>query len=154
MMRISRRTLYAVAVAPVAVVFMAGCASSKTSSSTPAAGGSTSSTPAPASSASSTATATGTAAGTAVTATEKEFSIDLSTKTFAPGAYTFTVNNQGKYPHNLTVEGPGVDKQASPTLAGGKSGTLTVTLQKGSYELWCSVDSHKDKGMDMKIQVG
>ena len=61
--------------------------------------------------------------------------------------------NKGKFPHNLNVEGPGVDKQASATLQGGESGDLTVTLQAGSYEFWCSVDSHKEKGMDVKVTV-
>ena len=91
--------------------------------------------------------------GTPVTAVEKEFSITLSPSTFSPGTYTFNVENQGSFSHNLTIEGPGVDSQASPTLEGGKSGEVTVTLQKGSYELWCSVDSHKDQGMDITIDV-
>jgi uncharacterized cupredoxin-like copper-binding protein len=88
-----------------------------------------------------------------VTATEKEFSIALSRPSFTAGTYTFTVNNVGTFPHNLTVKGPGVDTKATSALQAGSSGQLTVTLQKGSYELWCSVDSHKDKGMDITIQV-
>ncbi len=88
-----------------------------------------------------------------MTANEQDFSITLSTKTFKAGAYTFTVHNAGKYPHNLTIQGPGADKAASPTTPGGGTGTVSVTLTKGSYELWCSVDSHKDKGMDMTITV-
>jgi uncharacterized cupredoxin-like copper-binding protein len=90
---------------------------------------------------------------TAVTATEQEFSIALSAKTFKAGTYTFTVHNAGKFPHNLTIEGPGVDKIASPTLPGGSTGNVSLTLRKGSYELWCSVDSHKDKGMELHIVV-
>lgn len=93
-------------------------------------------------------------AGTSVGVVEKEFSITLAKTSFTAGTYTFTVKNQGSFPHNLTIEGPGVDKMASPTLTEGQSGSVTVSLQKGSYELWCSVDSHKDKGMDMKITVG
>ena len=92
--------------------------------------------------------------GTSVGVVEKEFSITLDKKTFTAGSYTFTVKNQGSFPHNLTIEGPGVDKKKSPAMPGGQSGSLTVALQKGPYELWCSVDSHKDKGMDMKITVG
>ena len=88
-----------------------------------------------------------------VTATERDFSITLSRTTFTPGTYTFTVHNLGRYAHNLTIEGPAVDKVASPTTPGGGSASVTVTLQRGSYELWCSVDSHKDKGMDLTITV-
>jgi uncharacterized cupredoxin-like copper-binding protein len=90
---------------------------------------------------------------TVLTATEKEFSITLSQSAFKPGTYTFQVSNRGQFPHNLTLEGPGVDRQASPTLQPGQNGTVTVTLQAGSYEIWCSVDSHKDKGMQLKITV-
>ncbi|MFI6267182.1 plastocyanin/azurin family copper-binding protein [Micromonospora sp. NPDC051006] len=92
--------------------------------------------------------------GTTVTATEKEYSITLSTTTFTPGAYTFEVVNQGTMSHNLTIKGPGVDAQASPNVQPGATGQVTVTLQQGSYELWCSLDNHKALGMDTTIQVG
>ena len=94
------------------------------------------------------------ATGTKVTATEKEYSLTLSRTTFTPGAYTFDVANQGTMSHNLTINGPGVNAQASPTLAPGATGQVTVTLQQGSYELWCSIDNHKALGMDIRIQVG
>ena len=92
--------------------------------------------------------------GTSVGVIEKEFSITLATPSFTPGPYTFTIQNQGSFPHNLTIKGPGVDTKASPTMGRGESGSLTVALQKGSYELWCSVPGHKDRGMDMTIKVG
>ena len=85
--------------------------------------------------------------------TEKEFTITLSQTKFKPGTYTFTINNAGSFGHNLTIEGPGVDKKGSPIVAGGSSGSLTVALQPGSYELWCAVPGHKDRGMDMRIKV-
>ena len=92
--------------------------------------------------------------GTSVGVVEKEFSITLDKTSFTAGDYTFAIQNQGAFPHNLTIEGPGVDSKASPTLGAGESGSLTVALQKGSYELTCSVPGHKDKGMDIKITVG
>jgi len=92
--------------------------------------------------------------GTSVGVIEKEFSITLDKTSFTPGDYTFAIKNQGSFPHNLTIEGPGVDSKASPTLGAGESGSLTVALQKGSYELSCSVPGHKDRGMDIKITVG
>lgn len=117
-------------------------------------GTSTSSTTATTSAAGAAAPSSAAPVGTSVGVIEKEFSITLDKKSFTAGTYTFTVKNQGSFPHNLTIEGPGVDKKKSPTMPGGQSGSVTVALQKGSYELWCSVDSHKDKGMDMKITVG
>jgi plastocyanin len=94
-------------------------------------------------------------AGTAsVTVTETDFSIALSQTVFKPGAYTFTVVNQGQAPHNLAIEGPGIPRVVSQTVQGGASTRLSVPLQSGSYELWCTVDAHKERGMDKTIQVG
>jgi uncharacterized cupredoxin-like copper-binding protein len=91
--------------------------------------------------------------GTRVTVTETEYSIDLSTMEFTSGTYTFALHNQGAMPHNLNVSGPGVTTQTSTTVQPGGTGDLTVTLQSGTYEIWCSIDGHKDMGMDRDIQV-
>lgn len=131
-------------------LLLAGCGGDSTDETSGTGSGTTASTPP---SASTPSGSTDSGSGTTVTVTEKEFGIELSEKTFAAGAYTFKVTNQGKFPHNLVVKGPGVDSQASPTLQGGQSGDLSVTLQAGSYELWCSIDGHKAKGMDMTITV-
>ena len=101
-------------------------------------------------------TSAGTAAaapGTAMAVAESEFTITLPSKTLSAGTYTFKVTNKGKFAHNITVDGAGVQDKATPTLAPGSTGDLTVTLQKGSYEFYCSVDSHKDMGMDGTVQV-
>jgi plastocyanin len=95
----------------------------------------------------------GAAPGKATAVTESEFTITLPSKTLSAGTYTFKVTNKGKFAHNLTVDGAGVQDKATPTLAPGSTGDLTVTLQKGSYEFYCSVDSHKDMGMDLTVQV-
>lgn len=139
------KTTMAVAVGAGALLLLTGCSSKTKSSSTPSAGKSS---PSPAASPSSAA-----GPATTVTATETEFKITLSQSSFKAGTYTFKAVNQGKFPHNLAIAGPGVAFKASPIAKGGGSGALTVTLQAGSYELWCAVDSHKAKGMDMKITV-
>lgn len=130
-----------VLVVALTALLLGACGSSSTTTTPPA--GSTPSATAP--------TATG--AGTKVDVTEKEYAITLSQTTFAPGNYTFAIKNTGSIPHNLAIEGPGVDKQVSPTVTGGKSTTLTVALQAGTYELSCAVPGHKDQGMDLKIKV-
>jgi uncharacterized cupredoxin-like copper-binding protein len=101
-------------------------------------------------------TSAGTAAaapGTAMAVAESEFTITLPSKTLSAGTYTFKVTNKGKFAHNLTVDGAGVQDKATPTLAPGSTGDLTVSLQKGSYEFYCSVDGHKEMGMDVTVQV-
>ena len=102
---------------------------------------------------STSASATAAAPGTAMAVAESEFTITLPSKTLTAGTYTFNVTNKGKFAHSLTVDGAGVQDKATPTLAPGSTGDLTVTLQKGSYEFYCSVDSHKQMGMDVTVQV-
>lgn len=86
----------------------------------------------------------GAASGKTIDVTLKDFSIAVaSTGSLAPGTYTFHVTNNGPSSHNLTINGPGVSGQATPTFAAGAGQDLTVTLQKGSYDLFCSVPSHK-----------
>lgn len=116
--------------------------------------GSTSGAPTGGASPTSASTTSAAPQGTPVSVVEKEFSISLTPATLAAGTYSFTVHNEGSFAHNLNIQGPGVSQQASATVSPGQSAVLTVTLQKGSYELWCSVDSHKDRGMDLTLSVG
>ncbi len=113
---------------------------------------STASPPAP----TSTATGGGTSAsggGSTVDVTLKDFSITVAGgSTLTAGTYTFHVTNDGPSAHNLTVNGPGVANSATPTFGSGTK-DLTVTLQKGSYDLFCSVPGHKQLGMDTHITV-
>lgn len=92
--------------------------------------------------------------GTPVNVTLADFSIDVSGGTkLGSGTYTFNVTNNGPTGHNLTIEGPGVDNQATPTFTSGTQ-QLTVTLKNGTYEFFCSVPGHKEAGMDVKVTVG
>jgi uncharacterized cupredoxin-like copper-binding protein len=97
-------------------------------------------------------TATGQAA--TVTVTEKEYSLGLSQTQFAPGSYTFVANNAGTVAHALAIAGPGVAATQTSAISPGGKAQLTVTLQQGSYELWCPIDGHRALGMDTHIQVG
>ena len=130
--------------AALAALLLGACGGTSTNTATPSA----------ATIPTATSPSSATAVGTSVGVTEKEFSITLSQASLSPASYTFIIQNKGSFPHNLNIKGPGVDTETSPTLSAGQSGMLTVTLQKGSYELWCSVPGHKDKGMDLTIKVG
>lgn len=93
--------------------------------------------------------------GKQVMATETDFKIQLSGASLQPGSTTFVVVNKGKVAHSLEVNGPGVSDMRIPgTIAPGSSKRLTVTLQKGSYEIYCPVDGHKGLGMDLHVTVG
>ncbi|MEY9872947.1 putative cupredoxin-like copper-binding protein [Streptacidiphilus sp. MAP12-33] len=148
----------------VVALATSGCSSSKSTSSAvsspPAATSaapSTAASMAPSTAASMAASAAASAStsggATTVTVTETEFALHLSQSTFSPGAYTFVAKDSGQVSHALAISGPGVPTAQTATIGPGGSANLSVTLQKGSYELWCPVDSHKSLGMDTHITV-
>jgi len=103
---------------------------------------------------SSSTTSTTTAGGAqTVQVSEKEFKITLPSSTLKPGSYTFDLSNHGKIPHDLTIDGPGVNKEKTPVINGGRHATLKVKLEAGDYDFYCSVPGHKQLGMDVKVKV-
>ena len=94
--------------------------------------------------------------GQVVAVTESEFKIQLpAASSYKAGNYTFTVHNAGKIPHDVVVTGPGVPaNDKTPIIPAGGDATLKVTLQSGSYTLYCSVPGHKALGMVAKLSVG
>jgi uncharacterized cupredoxin-like copper-binding protein len=91
--------------------------------------------------------------GKTLTATEKEFSITLSQNSVAPGTYTLNAVNSGSITHALEINGPGVSDKSTGDISPTKSASLSVTLVKGSYEIWCPVANHKAMGMDTHLTV-
>jgi uncharacterized cupredoxin-like copper-binding protein len=92
------------------------------------------------------------AKATRITVTEREYHIALSRRTFRPGRVTFVVHNRGKIAHSLDIRGPGVSKRMRGTIRPGGSRTLVVRLSKGTYRLFCPVDSHAKLGMRTTIR--
>ncbi len=88
-----------------------------------------------------------------VKVSESEFKIALPSTSLKAGTFKLDLTNGGKIAHNLVVTGPQVNKASTPTIGPGKTASLTVTLVKGTYELYCSVPGHKQAGMDVKVTV-
>lgn len=111
-------------------------------------------TPTPTRTPTSPATGTPTARATIVTVTLTDFKITLSTTSLSPGPYTFVAEQRGQSPHALSIQGPGVETVTTPTIPpGGPSQRLNVTLQPGTYEMWCPVDNHRALGMEVTVTV-
>lgn len=89
--------------------------------------------------------------GAPVRAELDDFTITLSPSTLRPGTYTFVAQQQGQLPHALAIKGPGVDAVTPVIQLGGASQQLTVTLQPGTYELWCPVGNHRAQGMTVTV---
>ena len=88
----------------------------------------------------------------AITVTETEYKLDMPS-TVPSGQVTFHIVNNGTMPHNLEVEGQGVEQKLPANLTPGQSGDLTVNLTPGKYEVYCPVDGHKDLGMKLDLTV-
>ena len=87
---------------------------------------------------------------TTVEVIETEFKIALPSTQLKAGKITFQVKNEGKIPHDLAVKQTG-DKTA--LIPAGGTAELTVTLQPGTYLLYCTVPGHEAAGMKLDITV-
>jgi uncharacterized cupredoxin-like copper-binding protein len=92
--------------------------------------------------------------GNQVTVRMTDFHLTLAPQNFTPGTYTFIAVNAGQTEHAIEIAGPDVPGQRTPIVQPGQSARLTVTLQPGSYEMYCPVDGHKGEGMDTYFSVG
>lgn len=84
---------------------------------------------------------------------ETDFELTPSTVTIdKAGTYAFEATNDGQTDHALEIEGEGVEAETE-TLAPGESGSVTVDLEAGTYEMYCPVGNHKDLGMEGEVSV-
>lgn len=88
---------------------------------------------------------------TVVTASATEYAYELSTTTVPAGAVSFELTNNGSMSHDLVLEGdPG---GGTEVIGSGETATFTVTLEPGTYTLYCSVGNHRAQGMEVEITV-
>jgi glucose/arabinose dehydrogenase/uncharacterized cupredoxin-like copper-binding protein len=92
------------------------------------------------------------AMGETVAVSLMEFAIDMPSELPA-GPTTFEITNDGTIEHNFEVEGQGIEEELPENLAPGASGTLTVDLAPGTYEVYCPVGNHADEGMRVELTV-
>jgi len=132
-MTLSLRSSVRLLVLPTALValVLAGCGSSKKSTSTAA------STPAPAATTSTPAPASGGGSTVKLAAAASALKFDKTSLTAKAGKVSLAMSNPqaSQAPHGIAVEGNGVDKDG-PVVQGGGTSTVTVTLSSptGSCE--------------------
>lgn len=80
------------------------------------------------------------------------FKFDKTSLDASAGKVTIDLTNDSSVPHNVTIEGSGIDEVATDTVTG-DSASVSVDLPAGTYEYYCSVDGHKDAGMKGTLTV-
>lgn len=81
-----------------------------------------------------------------------EYGYDLGSTEIAAGTYTFDFSNVGSMQHDLRIEGGGLD-DGTAVIGPGETDSLTVTLEPGTYTIYCSVGNHRAQGMEVEITV-
>jgi plastocyanin len=76
---------------------------------------------------------------------------DTTELTTSAGEVTIELVNDSGTPHNVEVEGNGVEEE-SETITSGTT-DLKLNLEPGEYEFYCAVDGHKDAGMEGTLTV-
>jgi uncharacterized cupredoxin-like copper-binding protein len=100
-----------------------------------------------------TGTSTGGGGGQSLQIGEKEWALDPSSPSVSKaGTVTIHVVNDGSFGHALEIEGNGVEEEIDEIGAGG-SADLTVDLKPGTYEIYCPISDHRQKGMEGTLTV-
>jgi plastocyanin len=76
---------------------------------------------------------------------------DQTELTAPAGEVTIHLTNDAQIPHNVEVEGNGVE-EVSDTVTGADT-SLTLTLEPGEYEFYCAVPGHREGGMEGTLTV-
>ena len=101
---------------------------------------------------SDTSTSTTAESSSSIDVSETEFKIDPADPTAKTGVVDFNVSNDGQIVHNLEVEGNGVE-EVTDDIEPGSTAQLSVDLKPGTYEIYCSIDSHREQGMEGELTV-
>lgn len=77
---------------------------------------------------------------------------EFASATAEAGELTLNSVNESNVPHNIAIEGGGLDEKG-PVVQGGGTSTIKVTVKAGEYTFYCSVPGHKEGGMVGKLTV-
>jgi plastocyanin len=80
-----------------------------------------------------------------------DLAFDQTELTATAGEVTIEFMNDSGIPHNVEVEGNGVEEVSDTTSEG--STTLTLNLEPGEYEFYCAVPGHREGGMEGTLTV-
>ena len=76
-----------------------------------------------------------------------------SAATAKAGTLEIESPNDSATPHNIAVEGPGGINEVGEVVQDGGVSKITVDLKKGSYTFYCTVEGHREGGMEGQLKV-
>jgi plastocyanin len=88
----------------------------------------------------------------ALTADKSDLKFDKTSLSAKAGTVTIDMKNPSAIPHDVSSEGKGGDKKGKEVKGGGTS-TVSADLKPGTYTFYCSVDAHRQSGMQGKLTV-
>jgi plastocyanin len=65
----------------------------------------------------------------------------------------FELQNVGSLPHDIHVREGDEELGGTEAIPDGDTARATVTLARGSYELYCSIGDHADLGMTGELKI-
>ncbi|HEY7562956.1 MAG TPA: plastocyanin/azurin family copper-binding protein [Gaiellaceae bacterium] len=78
-------------------------------------------------------------------------SFDKTSLEASAGEVTIDLTNDSSTPHNVEIQGMGVD-EVSDTITESTT-SVTATLEPGTYEFFCAVPGHREAGMEGTLTV-
>ena len=85
----------------------------------------------------------------------REYSLTLSRTQLPAGAAIVELQNNGEDPHDLRLQRNGGGPELGiGELEPGNYANLDVRLKRASsYQLWCSLPNHRERGMEATLRV-
>jgi uncharacterized cupredoxin-like copper-binding protein len=86
-------------------------------------------------------------------AEDGSLAFDQSSLSAAAGSATFEFSNPASLGHDFCLEQDGTEVGCTDVISGGDSDTLDADLEAGEYTFYCSVDGHREGGMEGTLTV-
>jgi plastocyanin len=77
---------------------------------------------------------------------------DTNEASASAGAVAINFDNPSTTPHDVRIEGPDGDLGGTDVISD-STAEATVDLEAGDYTFYCSVDSHREAGMEGTLSV-
>ena len=91
--------------------------------------------------------------GTTVLVVLEDNSLALPGQPIPAGPAVLNVENRGSQVHNLYVEGAGISRAAGDNIEAGKSATVDIIFQPGTYAFYCPVPNHRENGEQTTLTI-